>query len=475
MRRPSSILSNVTTSSNSAVEPAKPAADTVLRVRSRKPSLSSTRTSSALIKKVAIAQDRSDQQPAPSTNRFRLRSKQRGGVAAASAAIISGAAASEAIGYTKKDKKEKDGYKVVCYYTNWSQYRVKLGKFLPEDIPADLCTHIIFAFGWLKKGKLSSFEGNDETKDGVPGFYARITNLKKTNPKLKVLLAIGGWSFGTQKFKEMSNTRYARQTFIYSAIPFLRARNFDGLDMDWEYPKGTDDKKNFVLLLKELKEAFDAEAQEYLKPRLLLSAAVPVGPDNIRGGYDVPAVASYLDFINLMAYDFHGKWERETGHNAPLYAPSTDSEWRKQLSVDNAAKIWVQMGTPRDKLVIGMATYGRSFTLGSTSKHGPNAPATGGGKQGEYTKESGFLAYYEICEMLLNGAVYVWDEEMKAPYMVDGDQWIGFDDERSIRHKMGWIKENGYGGAMAWTVDMDDFTGNVCGGNVKYPLIGAMR
>lgn len=176
-----------------------------------------------------------------------------------------------------------------------------------------------------------------------------------------------------------------------------------------------------------------------------------------------------------MAYDFHGKWERETGHNAPLYAPSSDSEWRKQLSVDNAAKIWVNMGTPREKLIIGMPTYGRSFTLSNTGKHGPNSPATGGGKQGEYTKEAGFLAYYEICEMLLNGAVYVWDDEMKVPYLVDGDQWVGFDDEKSIRHKMRWIKENGYGGAMAWTVDMDDFSGNICGGNVKYPLIGAMR
>lgn len=60
----------------------------------------------------------------------------------------------------------------------------------------------------------------------------------------------GGWSFGTQKFKDMSATRYARQTFIYSAIPFLRARGFNGLDLDWEYPKGPEDKKNFVLLLK---------------------------------------------------------------------------------------------------------------------------------------------------------------------------------------------------------------------------------
>lgn len=116
---------------------------------------------------------------------------------------------------------------------------------------------------------MSSFESNDETKDGKVGLYERIENLKKANPKLKTLLAIGkflfnslrllllnkiislgGWNFGTQKFKDMSSTRYARQTFIYSAIPFLRDRNFDGLDMDWEYPKGSDDKKNFVLLLK---------------------------------------------------------------------------------------------------------------------------------------------------------------------------------------------------------------------------------
>lgn len=224
-----------------------------------------------------------------------------------------------------------------------------------------------------------------------------------------------------------------------------------------------------------MKEAFDAEAQEILKPRLLLTAAVPVGPDNIREGYDVPAVASYLDFINLMAYDFHGKWERETGHNAPLYAPSSDSEWRKQLSVDNAAKLWTKLGTPKEKLIVGIPTYGRTFTLTSTVKTGPNSPASGGGKQGEYTKESGFLAYYEVCEMLLNGAVYIWDDEMKVPYLYDGDQWVGFDDEKSIRNKMNWIKENGYGGAMVWTVDMDDFSGNVCGGNVKYPLIGAIR
>lgn len=411
-----------------------------------------------------LASSKGDQEVSSSVNRFRLRQRPSSNKKTSDNSL------------NETTKRDKDGYKIVCYYTNWSQYRTKIGKFTPEDIIPDLCTHIIFAFGWLKKGKLSSFESNDETKDGKLGLYERILKLKKVNPKLQVLMAIGGWSFGTQKFKEMSVTRYARQTFIYSAIPFLRDRGFDGLDLDWEYPKGSDDKKNYVLLLKELREAFEAEAQEIKKPRLLLTAAVPVGPDNIKAGYDVPAVASYLDFINLMAYDFHGKWERETGHNAPLYSHSTDSEWRRQLSVDNAAKLWVKLGAPKDKLVIGMPTYGRTFTLSNTSKFRVNSPATGGGKEGVYTKESGFLAYYEICEMLNSGsATYIWDDEMKVPYAIQGDQWVGFDDEKSIRHKMRWIKDGGYAGAMVWTVDMDDFTGTICGGNVKYPLIGAMR
>lgn len=241
----------------------------------------------------------------------------------------------------------------------------------------------------------------------------------------------------------MSATRYARQTFVFSAIPFLRQHGFDGLDLDWEYPKGSDDKRNFVSLLKgkirktffnlslipfqkgvkgdrelamkflrsidiklrrfgflfdssELREAFEAESQELKSPRLLLTAAVPVGPDNINGGYDVPAVASYLDFINVMAYDFHGKWENTVGHNAPLFSPSSDSEWRKQLSVDHASNLWVRLGAPREKLIIGMPTYGRSFQLTDTARFRVNEPASGGGVQGVYTREAGFLAYYEV-------------------------------------------------------------------------------
>lgn len=139
-----------------------------------------TRSSSTTLTKTA--QDRSDLVPASSSQKFKVRNRTRGNLAASASSEV-------AVSSSKKDekKKDKDGYKIVCYYTNWSQYRVKIGKFLPEDIPADLCTHIIFAFGWLKKGRLSSFESNDETKDGKIGLYDRIIGLKKANPSLKVI------------------------------------------------------------------------------------------------------------------------------------------------------------------------------------------------------------------------------------------------------------------------------------------------
>lgn len=168
------------------------------RRRLRRPTTvaSSSRSNLLTSKKATespVAEKRIDQEPASTTSvsrtRLRSKSKLRGGAAAAAAAAA-GTTALVASGSSLKGKKTKvdDGTpKIVCYYTNWSQYRVKIGKFVPEDIPADLCTHIIFAFGWLKKGKLSSYESNDETKDNVPGLYERMMNLRKANPKLKVI------------------------------------------------------------------------------------------------------------------------------------------------------------------------------------------------------------------------------------------------------------------------------------------------
>lgn len=356
-------------------------------------------------------------------------------------------------------------YKLVCYYTNWSQYREGEGRCLPDAISRFLCTHIIYSFANISDNELDTWEWNDAT------LYGMLNAHKTRNPNLKTLLSVGGWNFGSQRFSKIASNTQSRRQFIKSVPPFLRAHGFDGLDLAWLYPTRRD-RWHFTKLVKEMKAEFVKEAQGGAE-QLLLSAAVSAGKVALDSGYDITQISRYLDFISIMTYDFHGAWRRTTGHHSPLFRGQEDASPDRFSNTDYAVGYILKLGAPANKLVMGIPAFGKSFTLAS-SETGVGAPISGPGLPGRFTKEGGTLAYYEICDFL-HGATVHRLLGQQVPYATKGNQWVGYDDLESVKAKVRYLKNRQLAGAMVWALDLDDFQGSFCGQNLRFPLTNAIK
>ncbi|KAF0292013.1 putative chitinase 2 [Amphibalanus amphitrite] len=369
-------------------------------------------------------------------------------------------------------------YMATCYYGTWAVYRPGLGKFDIEDFNPYLCTHGIYGFAGLdpNTNQIKSLDPWNDLYDNYgKGGFIRFTNLKKLNPNFKAILAIGGWNEGSEKYSSMAADASKRATFIQSCVQFLKTYNFDGLDMDWEYPaeRGGQpiDKTDYALLIKELKTAFEPEG-------LLLSAAVGPGKTTIDESYDLDIMAQYLDIFNVMAYDYHGAFDPFTGHVAPLYLSPQDlepgHEAYQYFSVNFTVNYYIEGGVPPHKIAMGIPLYGRGFTLADRNQHGLYAPMSGGMPACPYTRTAGVCGFNEICVYLDEGGwTSVRDPDQKAIYSYKDLLWVGYDDLESINLKTQYIKDMDLGGSMVWSVETDDFRG-LCGFGTTNPLMNAI-
>ncbi|KAK0181138.1 hypothetical protein PV327_003445 [Microctonus hyperodae] len=358
--------------------------------------------------------------------------------------------------------------KIVCYLGRWSVYRPGKGKFDINNIDPSLCTHLIYSFVGIKGNDIINLDAWQDLRDnyGKKGFCL-FNALRKKNPSLKTIIAIGGWNEGSKSYSEMAKTAKGREEFSTNAVKFVRKYHFNGFDLDWEYPArrggAPEDKENFIELLKVMRKDFD-------KYNLTISAAVAATKSSASLSYVVSELNKYLDFINIMAYDLHGSWEKQTGINAPLNHAPGDNE---ELNVKAIVDYWLSQGCSKEKLILGVPFYGRSFTLENAESHGIGAPTQGPGRGGDYTREPGMLGYNEICEGLKKK---LWtdhfDEQRRVPYAYNDLQWVGYDNVESIKEKAELIDELNLGGAMVWSIETDDFNG-ICG--EKYPLLKTLN
>lgn len=199
-------------------------------------------------------------------------------------------------------------YVLGCYFTNWSQHRQGLGYFTPSNIDPLLCTHLYYAFATIdiKARVPSPLEPNDVTIGTSTGMYEEFNRLKTKNRRLKTLLSLGGATVNSSQFRMVFESDRIRREFIRTTIKYLRKYQFDGLDLDWEYPESANDRQLFSSMVRDYRIAFQHEASHFNRTRLLLTAAVAAYRPKIEAAYEIKELATYLDYINLMTYDYHG-------------------------------------------------------------------------------------------------------------------------------------------------------------------------
>jgi chitinase len=310
----------------------------------------------------------------------------------------------------------------------------------------------------------------DKWDDPIRGNFGQLAKMKQAHPHIKVLPSIGGWTL-SDPFFDLANDAQLRQRFVDSAVQFLvDYPMFDGIDIDWEYPGGggandalgsTADKQGFALLMRDLRQGLNALSATTGRS-YELTAAVGAGQSKI-DNVDYSQAQQYMDYVFAMTYDFYGAWNGELGHMAGLH--SLPNEIQPGFSGSAAINALIGAGVPANKLVLGVAFYGRGWTNVS-GVEGDN-PFTGiGGTAAPGTWEAGVLDYRAIEQNYMGGAdgpgingyAYGYDEQAEAAYVWNPSTktLISFDSPRSAKAKGAYAKELGLAGVFSWEIDADN-------------------
>uniref|UniRef100_A0A182MND4 chitinase n=1 Tax=Anopheles culicifacies TaxID=139723 RepID=A0A182MND4_9DIPT len=364
--------------------------------------------------------------------------------------------------------------RLVCYFTNWSPERAGEYAFNVNDIPVDLCTHVTYSFAGVDEHTFE-LKPTNRKYDILQQGYENFGNLKIANPELKLMLAVGGWAHGAQPFQRMAATLTGREIFITSVIDFLKRYAFDGVEIVWLWPGSPDrggtpsDKDNFYLLISELKSAFrDAGHEDWD-----VAVQVPLERDRLNHGYHQSQLCRVADYLYVTGYDLRGSWNGFTDVHSPLNSRLFDMGALRDLNVKAGVGNWIKKGCPASKIVLGVALFGRTYTLVNSETHGLTAPVSGPGIPGPHTAEGGYWAYFEICQEMKQSAWSVdWDEQGQCPFAYRGNQWVGYENDISLAEKANYARFQKLGGVYAFSLDLDDYRGK-CG--ARYPLLTALR
>ncbi len=349
---------------------------------------------------------------------------------------------------------------IIGCYQSWKfqQYPELLS---PQNIPYDKLTIINYSFFYpLESGEIVGMDpaadlyllkGETDSLSTNITLGGSIIELAK-NHGTKVILSIGGWET-SNNFPQVSADPKKRANFAHWCIKHIQYYDFDGIDIDWEFPgykrhNGTEqDRENFTLLLQTIRDSLQAFEDKSGKS-LLLTVSLPAAAVHLLD-IEVEKISSIVDFMNIMTYDLYGSWGKISNHNSALYAPAQGDSGR---CLDGAFKLYHEThNVPAEKITLCAAFFGYSYT---------NCREIYGEHQGADTilfKAGEDILYSQIAEKMDMFERY-WDDKAQAPYLISkqNSTLISLDDEESVALKSEYIIENNAGGLIIWPL-MGDY------------------
>ena len=366
-----------------------------------------------------------------------------------------------------------DGGRVIGYFVEWGIY----GRdYAPMDIPTDDLTHVVYAFANISdSGEMIIYDSYAAVEKAFPGDtwdqplrgnFNQLLKLKEQYPHLRTMIAVGGWTL-SGKFSDVALTEASRELFAASAVEFIVEYGFDGIDFDWEYPGGgglesnvsrPEDGANYVLLVEEIREQLDQ--QSLLDGKTYeISVASPAGFDKMEN-FQLAEMAEYIDWFNVMTYDYHGAWESTTNHQAPLYGSPQDPSWfASQYNIDSTIRAYIAAGVAPVQLNLGLPLYSRAWAGVGSENNGLYQTATLGAAPG--TWERGMLDYKDVYNRLQtepDAYTRYWDDAAMVPYVYstnDGGTFMTYEDQESANAKIDYVMENELGGVFFWELSAD--------------------
>ncbi|RYP68671.1 hypothetical protein DL771_006541 [Monosporascus sp. 5C6A] len=320
-------------------------------------------------------------------------------------------------------------YTNAVYFPNQKIYE----NFTPGMMDYGCINHVYYAFAnVLADGAVLLSDEIADTQlqcDGVKGGLGSLMHLKQAHPHLTVMLSIGGGD-SSRIFPIVASNTLLRDNFGRSARGLVEASGLDGIDIIWEYPSNAQQGADFVALLAAVRIHLPEE-------QFFVTAALPAGTSVLQY-INIAQAAAYLDFVNLMAYNFCGHWEHRSGHHAQLYSLQKD-----EVSGSSGVSYLIANGCPSKKILLGIPVYGRSFLGVSGPGHRHKGP---GGRDGAFE-------YHELPRKHAKETV---DKRIGAASCVGGDGgFVSYDNPETVKMKAAFCKQKGLGGLFYWSGPAD--------------------